>query len=52
MTKIVWVSLAAAVLTAVTVGAAILFATSPKARRRLVKSLELLELLDFLQFFG
>jgi hypothetical protein len=52
MTTIVWVILAAAVLTAVAVGVAVLFATSPNARRRLVKSLELLELLELLQFLG
>jgi hypothetical protein len=52
MTTIVWAILAAALLTTVTVGAVILFATSPKALRRFVRSLELLELLDLLQFLG
>jgi hypothetical protein len=51
MSTVVWATFGAVSLTAITVGAAILFATSPKARRRFFTSLDLLELLDILPFF-
>jgi hypothetical protein len=51
MSTVVWATLGAVSLTVITVGAAVLLATSPKARRWLVTLLHLLELLDVLPFF-
>jgi hypothetical protein len=52
MSTVVWATLGAVSLTVITVGAAVLLATSPKSRRRVMTALQWLELLEFLQFLG
>ncbi len=52
MSTVVWATFAAVLLTVITLGVAILFATSPKARKHLMTAVQWLELLEFLQFLG